>query len=91
MSGPEWTAEEWRARKTPKPRVGHGCKPCSIRKCGGVFRCSACRRYRGWCDGAGSVDNFDPRNSMCSRCDVARTCKKCHGLLVHGKCCQECA
>lgn len=87
----EWTAEAWRKRRKPKPRVGHGVKGCTIRKCGGVFRCYACKRYRGWCDGAAGV-NFDPRNRMCSRCDNEHTCSVpgCSGWLVRGKC-QACS
>lgn len=66
-----------------RKRIWHAARDCnsSIPGCGGVFKCSACRRWVGWCAGSAEADANDPRNWMCSRCANRRTCTKCGGYV----------
>jgi hypothetical protein len=69
MDDYEWTPEEWEELQFiegPEPEVKHqpGCpgfeEPLGVSEpCGGVFLCSRCGKYFGWCCGAADGTEAD--------------------------------
>ena len=86
MTTDNWTDHEWHIERQRRQQrrlgtfVTHSPGCDGAEDCGGVYRCSRCRRLFGWCCGGGDGSGTDERDEMCDDCYVEVTCSECDGI-----------